>query len=169
MEQGNDETKTRTVDYLHVRHRQEWSSGRQMKQTRRDFLKSAAGLTLAGAGSIAAVETKRSGSARRPAISGTLWWVSPQQSTRWGETGWERELEEQKQLGFDLLWLTNAPSILGHPVCALPAHAAGGMSKSPRWNVRASRNMSGAMAESTTRRRKASRGGRFLCPGGGWI
>lgn len=36
-------------------------------------------------------------------------------------TGWERELKEQKRLGFDLLWLTNAPSILEHPVFALPA------------------------------------------------
>ena len=89
--------------------------------TRRDFLKSAAGLALAGAGAVAAAETAGPGSSCRPVISGTLWWVSPQENTTWGGTGWERELEKQKQLGFDLLWLTNAPSVLEHPVCPLPA------------------------------------------------
>jgi hypothetical protein len=86
---------------------------------RRNFLKGAAGLALVGAGSVAAAETTKPGLSCRPAVSGILWWVSPQQNTRWGGTGWERELEEQKQLGFDLLWLTNVPSILEHPVCAL--------------------------------------------------
>jgi len=92
-----------------------------MKPTRRDFLKSAAGLTLAGAGPVTAAETAKPGSSCRPAISGTLWWVSPQQNTCWGGTGWERELEEQKRLGFDLLWLTNVPSVLEHPICPLRA------------------------------------------------
>lgn len=82
-------------------------------------MKSAAKLALAGAGSVAAAKTTKPGSSCRPAISGVLWWASAQQNTKWGETGWERELEEQKQLGFDLLWLTNAPSILEHPVCTL--------------------------------------------------
>ncbi len=86
---------------------------------RREFLTSATALAVAGISSVAAVETTKPGSSCRPAISGVLWWASALQNTKWGKTGWERELEEQKQLGFDLLWLVNAPNILEHPVCNL--------------------------------------------------
>lgn len=96
-------------------------NGRDIGQTRRDLLKTAAGLTLAGAGPLAAAEIAAPGLLCRPAISGTLWWVSPQQNTTWRQAGWQRELEEQKQLGFDLLWLSNASGVVEHPAFALPA------------------------------------------------
>ncbi|MBN1853127.1 MAG: hypothetical protein JW829_10405, partial [Pirellulales bacterium] len=83
---------------------------------RRTFLKRAAGLALAGAAPVAAEETTKSDLSCRPSISGILWSISPQENTNWDTTDWERELEEQKRLGFDLLWLINAPSILEHPV-----------------------------------------------------
>jgi hypothetical protein len=89
--------------------------------TRREFLRSSGALVLACNGWSAAAEPEptRPNSSCRPAIAVTLWWASARQNTMWGRTGWERELEEQKQVGFDLLWLTNAPAILDHPVCSL--------------------------------------------------
>jgi len=45
----------------------------------------------------------------RPVISGPLWWFDPGQTLEWARAGWQRELDEQAALGFDLLWLTNAP------------------------------------------------------------
>jgi hypothetical protein len=48
----------------------------------------------------------------RPVISGTLWWASAEQSKSWGISGWRKELDQQRELGFDLLWLTQAPSLL---------------------------------------------------------
>jgi len=86
---------------------------------RRDFLRHASILALAGTNSVTAGNRVKPDISCRPVVSGILWWVSPQQNTEWGEAGWERELEEQKQLGFDLLWLTNSPSILDNPACAL--------------------------------------------------
>ena len=50
----------------------------------------------------------------RPVIYGPLWWFDAHQAARWGTAGWERELEQQRVLGFDLLWLTNAPAALDH-------------------------------------------------------
>jgi len=51
----------------------------------------------------------------RPTISGALWWFDPVETVRWSESGWRRELEEQRKIGFDLLWLVNAPAGLDHP------------------------------------------------------
>ncbi len=48
----------------------------------------------------------------RPVISGPLWWASPNECTKWGTTGWRKELDAQKALGFDLLWLTQSPRLL---------------------------------------------------------
>ena len=50
----------------------------------------------------------------RPVISGTLWWCSPEQSRKWGLAGWTRELREEQELGFDLLWLVQGPSLIGN-------------------------------------------------------
>lgn len=77
-------------------------------------------MTLAGTRLVTAgTEPITPGSDCRPVISGTLWWISSQQNMRWGITGWERELQEQKRLGFNLLWLTNTPSIVEHSTCSL--------------------------------------------------
>lgn len=81
--------------------------------TRRQFLKAGAGLSLAALGLEAAPGTSGSPLRCRPVLSGTLWWCSPGESRQWGAAGWARELREQQDLGFDLLWLTNAPSLLG--------------------------------------------------------
>jgi len=51
----------------------------------------------------------------RPLISGPLWWFDARQSAEWGAEGWTEELRQESALGFDLLWLTNAPSGLDHP------------------------------------------------------
>ena len=51
----------------------------------------------------------------RPMISGALWWFDPAETVLWGESGWRRELEEQRKIGFDLLWLVNSPAGLDHP------------------------------------------------------
>lgn len=47
-----------------------------------------------------------------PLISGPLWWFDANESRRWGTSGWRTELEFHRKIGFDLLWLTNAPSAL---------------------------------------------------------
>lgn len=49
-----------------------------------------------------------------PLISGPLWWMNPAESAKWGISGWRDELDHQRRIGFDLLWLTNAPSALAH-------------------------------------------------------
>jgi len=51
----------------------------------------------------------------RPVISGALWWLDPAESARWGVAGWRDELDQQRRIGFDLLWLVNAPAALNHP------------------------------------------------------
>ncbi len=51
----------------------------------------------------------------RPTISGALWWLDPAETVRWGESGWRRELEEQRRIGFDLLWLLNTQAAMDHP------------------------------------------------------
>ena len=48
----------------------------------------------------------------RPIISGPLWWYDPTLSAKWGEQGWRDQLDEQAGIGFNLLWLCNAPSAL---------------------------------------------------------
>jgi len=50
-----------------------------------------------------------------PLISGPLWWMDPGESAAWGISGWRNELEIQRKIGFELLWLTNAYSALDHP------------------------------------------------------
>jgi hypothetical protein len=82
--------------------------------TRRTFLKLAAMASAGVPGLAEAADDPRSVKSCRPVISGTLWWVSPHQSERWGRAGWLKELAEQKKAGFDLLWLTNASSLLGN-------------------------------------------------------
>lgn len=51
----------------------------------------------------------------QPLISGPLWWLDPVESAKWGIEGWRDELDRQRKIGFDLLWLVNAPSALEHP------------------------------------------------------
>lgn len=80
--------------------------------TRRDFLKCCSGAPVAAAALAAAAADSQTGSRCAPLISGTLWWCSPSENERWGKAGWLKELQQQQQLGFDLLWLTNSPSLL---------------------------------------------------------
>lgn len=49
---------------------------------------------------------------RGSVMSGPLWWCSPAQYAEWGVSGWRDELDLQSRIGFDLLWLVNAPSCL---------------------------------------------------------
>ncbi len=78
---------------------------------RRDFLKVCAGACVAGQGhGLEAAGLPNLNC--RPLISGTLWWCSPEQSQSWGASGWRKELLEQRELGFDLLWLTQAPKLV---------------------------------------------------------
>ena len=81
---------------------------------RRDFLKLCAGAALAGPASELDNAESRLASKCRPVISGTLWWCSPEQSRNWGATGWIKELQEQLELGFDLLWLVQGPRLIGN-------------------------------------------------------
>lgn len=48
----------------------------------------------------------------RSRISGTLWWIVPQEFQQMGLEGWRKELDEQQAIGFDLLWLCNVPALL---------------------------------------------------------
>ena len=48
----------------------------------------------------------------RAKISGPLWWYDPAQSKAWGISGWRDELDQHSAIGFDLLWLANAPASL---------------------------------------------------------
>ena len=82
--------------------------------TRRDFLKLCAGGCVAGLGLGLDSAERRSKLNCRPVISGTLWWCSSEQSRSWDRTGWRKELQEQKELGFDLLWLTQGPRLIGN-------------------------------------------------------
>jgi len=50
-----------------------------------------------------------------PLISGPLWWLDAAESAKRGVSGWRDELDRQRKIGFDLLWLTNAPAALDHP------------------------------------------------------
>jgi hypothetical protein len=80
--------------------------------TRRDFLKLSTGAMVAGNGLNLESEETRPGLKCRPTISGPLWWCSPRQCKEWGLSGWRTELDQQRELGFDLLWLTQAPSLI---------------------------------------------------------
>jgi len=55
-----------------------------------------------------------SGQKCRPAISGTLWWLDAT-SIGWDDSAWRDELDQQRRLGFDLLWLCNVPGSLDAP------------------------------------------------------
>ena len=83
--------------------------------TRREALRAMGRCVLGAmaAGSIGAPAESRS--LCRPLISGPLWWFDPAESARWGESGWRDELDLQRRIGFDLLWLSNAPAGLDHP------------------------------------------------------
>ena len=50
----------------------------------------------------------------RPAISGALWALEAT-SLALGESGWREELEQQRRIGFDLLWLCSVPAALDAP------------------------------------------------------
>ncbi len=86
---------------------------------RRDFLKQCAVAYLAGLGLGHAAAKSGSKLKCRPFICGTLWWCSPDQSRKWGSSGWREELQEQQDLGFDMLWLAHAPSLIGNEGFAL--------------------------------------------------
>jgi hypothetical protein len=80
--------------------------------TRREALGAMAGLAAwAGMAAAAAMPVRQCCS---PVISRPLWWFNPQQTAEWGRAGWERELDEHRRPGFDLLWLANAPAGLDH-------------------------------------------------------
>ncbi len=77
--------------------------------SRREFLT----LCAAAAGSVSIGESSTGAAPRRRAvISGPLWWVDPKQNAAWGASGWRDELDQQARIGFNLLWLVNAPSCL---------------------------------------------------------
>lgn len=85
--------------------------------SRRRFLGSCAAAAL---GASLPADLRRPGALRcRPVISGPLWWYDPAQSSEWGVSGWRDELDEQSRLGFNLLWLTNAPSGLDNGLDSL--------------------------------------------------
>ena len=81
---------------------------------------------LANAGVVAAALALRAGAARdttadtasttplrcRPIISGALRQYDPVFSAAQGKAGWVRELDDERAIGFDLLWLSNVPSAL---------------------------------------------------------
>lgn len=46
-----------------------------------------------------------------PRISGPLWWLDPE-SARWSESQWRDDLDRQRRIVFDLLWLVNAPGAM---------------------------------------------------------
>ena len=54
---------------------------------------------------------ERSKSTCRPAISGALWWLDSE-SLAWGTDGWRDELDRQRRIGFDLLWLCGVPQAM---------------------------------------------------------
>ena len=80
--------------------------------TRRAFLKSSAAALLAAKGNLSGAAEKGAGLKCPPLISGTLWAASPKQSNAWKAAGWRKELEQQRAIGFDLLWLLGAPSLI---------------------------------------------------------
>jgi len=77
--------------------------------SRRQFL--AGTLALTG---VARVQGAAFAPARkcRPLVAGTLWWYDTRESARWGLSGWRDELKQQAALGFNLLWIPNAPAAL---------------------------------------------------------
>jgi hypothetical protein len=79
---------------------------------RRNFLKLCAGTAMVQLVPGIGVANSRPVSKCRPAISGTLWWCSPEQNRKWGASGWMKEVQEQQGLGFDLLWLVQGPQLL---------------------------------------------------------
>ena len=72
-----------------------------MRWTRREFVISSLGLLSQAA------MAGPSSALCRPLISGNLWWYHPDSFSL--ET-WARELDEQRAIGFDLLWLSNVTS-----------------------------------------------------------
>ena len=76
--------------------------------TRRELLRMLGGLVLAGSTVWAEKNPKQR---CPPKISGTLWWLD-HDSARWSESQWRDELDRQRKVGFDLLWLVNAPGAM---------------------------------------------------------
>lgn len=73
---------------------------------------------LAGSAALAAVGAVRGEGLRRkcrPLISGSLWW-----SQLWSVAEWRDELDKQRAIGFDLLWIVNT-----HQLISTEAGAAG--------------------------------------------
>lgn len=60
------------------------------------------------------VSVGRSGLRCSPIISGALWWLDAQ-SAAWSEGEWRSELDRQRGLGFDMLWLANVPGSIDLP------------------------------------------------------
>ncbi len=58
-----------------------------------------------------------------PLISGALRGYDPAQSSKWGLDGWRRELDDERAIGFDLLWLSNTPAALASGAAADPLKA----------------------------------------------
>lgn len=77
-----------------------------MAMTRRQFLAGALAMAAVSAGPAVPSPTRKC----RPLIAGPLWWYSTAQSARWELPGWTDELDQQAALGFNLLWIPNAPA-----------------------------------------------------------
>jgi hypothetical protein len=82
----------------------------RLQLDRRGFLK------LLGAGALGGICAPLLGAAGpsrlcRPLISGALWWLA-KPTLDWGESGWRDELDQQRRIGFSLLWLNNVPRAL---------------------------------------------------------
>jgi len=46
-----------------------------------------------------------------PLIRGTLWWVTQQGYSGWTQDQFAKEIETQRAVGFDVLWILNTPSL----------------------------------------------------------
>lgn len=47
-----------------------------------------------------------------PLMRGTLWWIAVDEAHRWTRAGLETAIDEQRALGFDVLWILNTPELL---------------------------------------------------------
>ncbi|MBI3117948.1 MAG: DUF4434 domain-containing protein [Candidatus Hydrogenedentes bacterium] len=80
--------------------------------TRKSFLLAAGGLA---ASTLLGVETTGGDAPKhgtKPLLSGALRQYHPRFSETQGIDGWKRELDDEKAIGFDWLWLSNVPSAL---------------------------------------------------------
>jgi hypothetical protein len=83
-----------------------------LRQNRRNFLKQAAIAAVAAHGLPLFSAEKPAPGRCRPLTSGSLWWISPEEFRAMGPLGWSAELDRQQALGFDLLWLLQAFTVL---------------------------------------------------------